>query len=371
MARPRFAPSVSPAVGGHGGFLSEGVRVALSDAAVDRRSFVTGCVAACSLVVPRRALADPLSTRALEAAARYSAHKRGVSLLVMHDAKLVFEDYPNEGATDRAWETASGTKSFCGILAAAGVADGWLSLDEPCAGTLNEWARDEHRRQITVRHLLTLTSGIVGGGIGRPDTYRASVDAARVHAAGERFQYGPAPFQIFGEIVRRKLAAQGRHRDPAAYLRSRVLDAISATPTRWHTGADDLPLLPSGVAMTARAWANFGQFVLDGGRGQLDGGALAACFEGTRANPGYGLTWWLLRPGLVGPGPRAGVDGNVGQALEDEDVVMAAGAGDQRLYLLRRRRLVVVRQASGVLAALTGRGTGWQDADFLKTLLSS
>ena len=69
-----------------------------------------------------------------------------------------------------------------------------------------------------------------------------------------------------------------------------------------------------------------------------------------------------------GPGTRAGLEA-APQELADEDVVMAAGAGNQRLYLLRRRRLVVVRQASGILEAMAGRGPVWRDGDFLRALL--
>jgi hypothetical protein len=39
-----------------------------------------------------------------------------------------------------------------------------------------------------------------------------------------------------------------------------------------------------------------------------------------------------LRPGLISPPPRSGFDGDaIGEAALGEDVVMAAGAGDQRL----------------------------------------
>jgi hypothetical protein len=96
--------------------------------------------------------------------------------------------------------------------------------------------------------------------------------------------------------------------------------------------------------------------VQDGGRGLVDPTALAACFAPSPANPGYGLTWWLLRPGLVPPGPRAGIDADAFARLGGLEVRMAAGAGNQRLYLIPDRELVVVRQADGILQALRGVG---------------
>ncbi|MEY3841247.1 MAG: hypothetical protein RLZZ542_357, partial [Pseudomonadota bacterium] len=87
------------------------------------------------------------------AAAAYSAERRGVSCLVMQGGRILFEDYPRSsaGATH---ELASGTKSFCGVLAAAMVQDGLLSLDEACADTLTEWRDDPVRRAATIRSLL-------------------------------------------------------------------------------------------------------------------------------------------------------------------------------------------------------------------------
>lgn len=309
----------------------------------------------------------PPSAAGLEHAARYSGQRRGVSMVVLVQGRLVFEDYPQDGGDQRAWETASGTKSFSGVLAAAAAADGLLSLEEPCAKALGEWA-DGPRAAISLRDLLSLTSGLPAGPIGRPPSYAQAIEAQPVAPAGARFHYGPTPFQIFGEILRRKLADRGLPPDPVRYLQHRVLDPAGARVGQWRTGPDGHPLMPQGAALTARDWAQFGQFILSGGPG-LDAQTLAANFEGSRANPGYGLGWWLLRPGLVPPGPQAGLSETSSPALDEEDVVMAAGAGHQRLYLLRRRGWVVVRQATGILEALRGSGPPWSDRAFLSALL--
>jgi hypothetical protein len=104
------------------------------------------------------------------------------------------------------------------------------------------------------------------------------------------------------------------------------------------------------------------------GEGRVDASALAQCFEGSRANPGYGLSWWLLRDGLIPPGRNAGLE--IDAALADRlgGVSMATGAGNQRLYLLPALELVIVRQATGILQALMRRDSGprWSDAEFLR-----
>jgi CubicO group peptidase (beta-lactamase class C family) len=333
---------------------------------MNRRSFLAASAAVAAYGYARPALAQSTS---LQAAAAYSAERRGVSLLIMQRGRVVFEDYPNEGGADRGWELASGTKSFSGIMAAAAVQDRLLDLDERALETLPEWRSDSRKRRITIRHLLSLTSGIEGGQLGRPPTYADAIAAPATAEPGARFSYGPLPFQIFGEIMRRKLDG-----DPLAYLTRRVFDPLGIRPTQWRRGADGNPHLPSGAHLTARDWARFGEFVLRDGDGRLDRRALAENFEPSRANPGYGLTWWLLRDGLIPPRPGAGVDASGALASQYGEISMAAGAGDQRLYLVHDLDLVIVRQASGILRAMRQARRGndaarWSDDDFLRLVL--
>lgn len=307
-------------------------------------------------------------------AARYSAQNRGISLLVMVDGQVVFEDYPNRGSPTRAHELASGTKSFCGVMAVVAAQDGLLSLDEPVALTLTEWQRDPLRSQITLRQLLHLTSGIPGGNLARPPTYSEAIQTPAEAPPDTRFSYGPIPFQIFGEVIRRKLGG-----DPLLYLTRRIFEPIGLEYAFWRRGPDGLPHLPSGAFLTARNWARFGELVRTGGlwQGQrvLDAALLERCFEPSRVNPIYGLTWWLGRP--ISPAERATL-GRVGQDIDPltstpglpDDLAIAAGAGDQRLYISRKLKLVVVRQAEGIVESLTGRRTGFTDAAFLRLLLT-
>ncbi|HRJ62865.1 serine hydrolase domain-containing protein [Brevundimonas sp. UBA2416] len=333
---------------------------------IDRRGVFFG--AAAVAIAPEQGWAQ---SRDYAAAADYSAQRRGVSFLVMQGGRVLFEDYPRSSAGDT-HELASGTKSFSGVLAAAMVQDGLLTLDEACADTLTEWGDDPVKRSATIRTLLSLSSGVGGGSIGRPSTYAASVAQPFAGAPGV-FRYGPTPFQVFGEIVRRKLSAAGRPDDVLAFIDERLLRPAGVTHGSWRRQAGQANL-PSGAQFNARNWARFGAFVQGGcrveGRAIVDAQALADCFRPTPANPGYGLTWWLLRPGLVPPSPRSPIDSSAAALAGLPTVRMAAGAGDQRLYLIPDRDLVVVRQADGILARLAGGGTDWSDAAFLRLILN-
>ena len=329
---------------------------------MNRRFFLAASASFCLAPSTSRAQAPAIFP---EAAAAYSAERRGVSLVILRRGERVFEDYPNEGGVERGWELASGTKSFTGVMTAAAIRDGLIrSWDEPCADTLSEW-RNDNRSRVTLRDLLSLTSGIEGGPIARPPAYADAVAQTAGAAPGERFAYGPTPFQIFGEIMRRKLDG-----DPLGYLQRRIFEPLEIAPTHWRRGADGNPHMPSGAGLTARDWARFGLFVLREGEGRVDVSALRACFEGTRANPGYGLSFWLWRDGLVGPGRTQAVSVDPDMTRRFGPISMAAGAGDQRLYLLPQMDLVIARQATGILRALRQRRDpdGFTDAGFMRAL---
>ncbi len=316
------------------------------------------------------------SQAACDAAAAFSTPRRGASVLVLYQGRVVCESYAGEGAADHGMEIWSGTKSFTGVMAAAAVQDGLLTLDEPVANTLPEWRTDPMKARVTIRQLLSLTSGLPGGRIGRAPGYAEAVAMSLNAEPGTLFQYGPAPFQVFGEVMKRKLAAAGLDPDPLAYLNRRILDPIGLVPTDWRRTLAGDPLMPQGAVLTAREWAKFGEFVRMGGawggRQLVDPQAFGELFVGSAAHPGYGLSWWLPHPAKVPDVVTASTDMGVNADRLPKDLVVAAGAGDQRLYVIPSLGLTIVRQAS-FRPFVDGRerdpATKWSDTQFLLTLL--
>lgn len=309
------------------------------------------------------AAAETTNDARFQVAADFSRAAGGIAMLVQIDGRIVFEEYPNGGAAGRATELASGTKSFSGVLALCAVEDGWLSLDEKAAATLTEWRDDPRRREITIRQILTLTSGIPGGATaietGRVPSYAEAIAVKAATPPGEKFSYGPQPFQVFGEILRRKLAA--RDETVTHYLQRKILAPLGLKPERWRNASTGNPNLPSGAALTARDWAKFGEMVRLDGKGVLPAGKLAECFHGTTANPGYGLSWWLPALGGVGGAVARPV---AGPWLPKESW-MAAGAGGQRLIVVPALKLVAVRLAPVRREA----GRPFDDRAWLRALL--
>lgn len=319
-------------------------------------------------------VSDTLSLHNCKLAAEYSAKSKGVSMVVAQHGKIIFEDYPNGGTPAAAHELASGTKSFAGVAAIAAQEDGLLKLDEKVSLTINEWQNDPQRSGITIRQLLTLSSGIqtkVGAGLA--PTY---AEALKSEVSSPVFIYGPAPFQIFGEVMRRKLLPTKE--TMVDYLKRRVLSPAGVNVAHWRNAADGLPLIPQGARLTAREWEKFGELILHqglaNGKQLLKKNDVALLFQGTPFNPMYGLSWWLNRP--IPNDLRNSIkqltmasDLKYGSPGLPNDLVMAAGAGKQRLYVVPSQDLVVVRQAEGIREALLNRdATGFSDVAFLQLL---
>jgi CubicO group peptidase (beta-lactamase class C family) len=217
-------------------------------------------------------------------------------------------------------------------MLAAAVEDGLLTLDEKVVDTITEWKDDPRKSQVTIRHLLSLTSGIVPGSTreASPSYARSVAIAGAKFWPGQRFQYGPIPYQIFGELMRRKLTLKSDSVE--AYMKRRILDPIGLKVSRWVKDEDGNVHLPNGMFMTAREWAKFGKLILHQGKGDgrqvVPWGVLKECFVGTGANPYYGITFWLK-----GGGPAP------------DDMVAAHGLGSQILYIIPSLELVVVQFA--------------------------
>ena len=291
----------------------------------------------------------PFTPKSLHAAADYLKERNGHAMLVYHRDKLVFEEYFNGWSAEQPHRLASGTKSFSGAMLAAAVEDGLLTLDEKVVDTITEWKDDPRKSQVTIRHLLSLTSGIVPGSTreASPSYARSVAIAGAKFWPGQRFQYGPIPYQIFGALMRRKLAP--KNESVEAYMKRRVLDPIGLKVPRWVKDEDGNVHLPNGMSMTAREWAKFGKLILH--QGKWDGqqivpwGVLKECFVGSRANPNYGITFWLKEASNA-----------------PDDLVFARGLGSQRLYIIPSLELIVVQFAETEI---------FDDARFLGWLLVS
>lgn len=322
---------------------------------------------------------EPLSEDRIQQAYSYSKQHNGAGLLVWEKGATRFEKYaPGHGAGEP-MHIYSGTKSFFGVLAVVAEQEGIIDLKERVAETLPEWRLRRFKREVTVRELLNFTSGLETGfeeiyGGGEPNKLKAGVALPSKAKPGTTFIYGPSHLQVFGEVLRRKLAPRGLTYE--AYLESRVLTPLGIDYSKWRRdGAGNLHL-SAGMHLTARQWLKFGILVAQGGTWEgaslVKREQLAQCFEGTQINPAYGLTFWLNRYAsnpaaeevdvetwlAKKPLPENWHNACLSKAAPDE-LICCLGSNAQRLYVVPSRGLVVLHQ---------GRPGKFRDAEFLRIL---
>ena len=246
----------------------------------------------------------------VDAAAAYHARHKPQALLVRRGGKTLVEQYDGGFSQTDPHALYSGTKSFWGVCALAAQRERLLSLDEPV------W------RGATVRELLTLTAGVPFGGLGAAvPTYEKALAAEQRGAPGTTFTYGGIPLQIFGAVFSERLTPL--RMTPHEYLHERVLEPAGVHVSSWRTLKDGTQPLPTGAFLCAREWSHYGVYVA------ARAAEFAECFQGTNANPRYGLGWWLAPAGM----PR--------------DLFYASGSGGQAMYVVPSENLVTVRFGSG------------------------
>ena len=308
----------------------------------------------------------PVTLRSCRAAADYSKAANGHAVLVMVDGEIVYERYDNGWSRQRPHRLASGTKSFAGVTAAVAVQKGLFRFDDPVSDTIEEWKSDPRLSKVTIRQLLSLTSGIDAGDNSVVLPYSEVVGVQAKHEPGTKFQYGPNPFQLFGELMRRKLKSQDQ--TSLDYLRQHVLEPIGMATGTWRRTETGDPHVPSGAFVTATEWAKFGELLRRGGQWQdkqvVREDLLKELTTGSDVNPAYGITFWLSAKKGVGAGgdPAARTTTPDVSEVDLKDLFMAAGAGKQRLFVLPSKKLVVVRFGET-------QGRRFQDGIFLRRLL--
>ena len=254
---------------------------------------------------------------AIEAALQYARKHQLHALVVSRGGKIVAETYGEPTSAAAPHMLYSGTKSFWGIAALAAREEGLLDLDERVAKTIVEWKGDPEKTLATPRMLLQMTAGYGFGGLGSAvPTYERAIEMPLKNGPGETFTYSGIPLQVFGAFFARKLAA--RHQTPHEYLTSTILEPAGVEIGSWRTLKDGTHPLPTGAALTARAWIAYGSYVLK----QRE--RFAEAFVGSARNARYGLCWWL------------------GAAGAPDDAFYASGSGGQGMYVVPSHDTVAV-----------------------------
>lgn len=316
-----------------------------------RRTLLTTAVGlgVCAVTRPVLARAGAAEAGAVDALLDQALADGATSLLVMRGDQVLAERYAPGWSADRPREVASVAKSLVAVLIGMAIDDGFIrDLDQPAADFIPQWAGDE-RRAITLRHLMSMTSGLDDAGLAlrgvRGDQFALNAAAPLRATPGTRWAYNtPAYHLLFHILVR----ATGETVE--SHAERRLLGPLGMGHTRWITnggqGADGPVTNYYSAASTARDLAPFGMLVMDGGqwggRPLVSAGFVREMTTASQTlNPSYGLLWWCnALPGTDATGQVRGHR----FPRSPRETVAALGAGGQALMLVPSQRLAVVRQ---------------------------
>ena len=272
--------------------------------------------------------------------------------LLIRDGRVVEKRYaPGYGDANRfiSWSMA---KTVTAMLVGALVTDGRLQLDAPAP--IAEWRKPgDPRGRITLRHLLTMSSGLRHTEVGEPveasdtnqvefvwgtDGMAAAAIAQPIEAApGTKWKYSTLTADILAEIVTRTLTPSRNPRDRAAQTRLFGPAGISSAVMDFDGAGTQVG--GSLIYMSLDDWGRFGRLLVDG-RGPAGAQVVAPAWLYFMRRPAataghYGGQTWLNRPRDLGARPLF--------PDAPPSTVSAEGHLGQHVTVVPEARLVVVR----------------------------
>ena len=249
---------------------------------------------------------------------RYLEASGTTAFLVVHDDKLLYERYFN-GYDQRSVNTSfSMAKSFASALVGLAIDEGYIkSVDEPITNYLPELLKKDKRfKSITIRHLLTMSSGIkYEEGATLPwseaaddtktyystDLRELALNCQIEGTPGQYFEYNNYNPLLVGMILER---ATGTH--VSRYLQEKLWKPMGMEADgSWSLDSkeDGFEKMESGVNARARDFARFGMlFAKEGNwRGKQlisRGWVEESTRPDTTMDPSqdYQYFWWVNTP---------------------------------------------------------------------------
>jgi CubicO group peptidase (beta-lactamase class C family) len=289
----------------------------------------------------------------LNAAVQAAVADRSTSVMVLRDGRIVSEVYGQGGGVNVSREIASSGKSMVSVLVGCCLDEGKIkSLDQSAADFVPQW-KDTPKAAITIRHLISMTSGLDDAGLAvrnvAGDQSALNAAAAQVAPPGTRWSYNTPVYHLMFHVVAR--AAGERFED---YAKRKLLDPLGMTGSTWltNTGKDaagrDVTNYYTALC-TARDLARFGMMGLAGG--SFNGRQIvsnsyfkAATSPSQELNAAYGYLFWEnAKPGRPAGGQGAPRHLFAGSPL---DTFATLGAAGQNVIVVPSLGLVMVRQGA-------------------------
>lgn len=271
---------------------------------------------------------------ALEELNEYLIGANTKSFMILVNGRIVVEEYFGGHTQSSTWEWNSAGKTLVATTTGIAQQEGLLNINNSASLYLGVgWTSESAEKEnlITVRHLLTMTSGINDENdfIIKPNlTYLAD--------AGTRWSY----HNVFQKLMNVVAAASDQEFD--TYFDTNLKNKIGMDGY-WDQGT-----IFTVYHSNTRSMARFGLLALNNGKWEDEQIINETFFaESTTTsqniNPSYGYLWWLNgKNTYMIPGGQTVYDGPL-VPNAPADMFAAMGAMDQRIYVIPSMNMIVIR----------------------------
>jgi CubicO group peptidase (beta-lactamase class C family) len=238
---------------------------------------------------------DMASTPALETLLDHARDQKSTAVVLVKDGRIVLEQYSPDHGPDEALVAMSGSKSLVSLAVGLLIADKKLSLDTRMGALFPEWKKQGAKGAITVRQLLTHTSGLdpSRADFEHKETIREhALKAKLLWAPGTRFQYNNGAVDFLAVVVHE---AAGMPLD--VLLEERIFRKLDTIGEHWMKDAAGDPRGAGELFIRPVDLAKIGQMMLDAGK--WDGEQVVAAewvARSTEVGQGFdescGMLWW-------------------------------------------------------------------------------
>ena len=274
----------------------------------------------------------------------YLELKNSKSFIVLHNGKIVIENYFNGHAAGDLRYWASAGKTLTATVTGIAEQEGYLNINNKVSDYLGTgWTSATLAKEnlITNKHLLTMTSGL-------NDALGDNVSPANlqyVADAGTRWAYHNVYVKLQDVI------AEATNQTWTNYFDTKLRDKIGMTGS-W------VPYLGLSVYRSdSRSMARFGLLALNNGKWQNNQIVPQSYMQNAtntsqNLNLAYGYMWWLNgKSNFRLPQTQLQFSGTL-IPTAPSDMYCALGKNDQKIYVIPSRKIVIIRMGD---AAEIGR----------------
>jgi CubicO group peptidase (beta-lactamase class C family) len=258
------------------------------------------------------------------------------SFLLIRNGYLVTEVYVNPYSPEIPHQLFSCTKSIISALIGIARDEGYIGeVDQKMLdffGEIRIKRPDAERQEITLAHLLTMTSGLKPTPSFPLYQYAEPipfvVNLPMTSTPGEEFAYNSAAVHLLAAIIRQTAGT-----DVLSYAQTKLFTPLGISDVVWEADSTGLQFGPTGLRLTPRALAKLGYLYMQDGVWNGDQIISKEWIEestqhhvdtvgkmNAAENDGYGYLWWM-----------SGFEG-----------FSAHGFGGQYLFVLPESEMIIV-----------------------------